>query len=98
MDVVIISPEPGRHAEIGKQLIGLADHPHDVHWVTYPRAGFSVPLTLWARFEAATNPAAEEKPVVKKAAEPVAVEAKRRGRPPKIKPEPSTDNTTSEEE
>lgn len=95
MDVVIITPEPGRHKEIGQQLIGLADHPHDVHWVTWPKAGFSVPLTLWTRFEAATNPPAmeEKEPATQPAAEP-----KRRGRPPKVKAEPSTDNTTTSEE
>lgn len=59
VDVVIITPEPGRQKEIGKRLLELADHPHQVHWVTYPQAGFQVPLELFAKFD---EPVQEEAP------------------------------------
>lgn len=84
MDVVIITPEPGRHKEIGQRLLALADHPNQVQWVTYPETGFQVPLELFARFDAdEAEPAEQETP------------KRRRGRPRK---EESTDNNTSEEE
>ncbi len=93
MDVVIISPEPGKAAEIGRQLLELAEHPRDVQWVSWPApGGFSVPLELFRRFdtiEPGHIDAAEED------AEP-AQAPRRRGRPRKH--EESTDNNTSEEE
>lgn len=52
MDVVIITPEPGRHKEIGQRLLELAEHPRDVQWVSWPKAGFSVPLELFEAFTA----------------------------------------------
>ena len=85
MDVVIITPEPGKDKEIGQRLLALADSPRDVQWVTWPAAGFSVPLDLFAKFDAEgdeTEAAEEEVP------------AKRRRRRSKE----STDNNTSEEE
>lgn len=50
VDVVIITPEPGRHKEIGQRLLAMAEHPRDVQWVTYPQAGFSIPLELFVTF------------------------------------------------
>lgn len=73
--------------EIGQRLLALADSPFDVQWVTWPQAGFSVPLGLFVKFDADGD-------------EPEAAEAqapkRRRGRP--RKEETSTDNNTSEEE
>ena len=90
MDVVVISPEPGMAKEIGRRLLELADHPRDVQWTTYPKAGFAIPLELFARFDTDEETAetddtetAERKP------------QRRRGRP--RKEETSTDNNTSEE-
>lgn len=59
VDVVIISPEPGRHKEIGQRLLELAEHPRDVQWVSWPKAGFAVPLELFEAFTADDEPADE---------------------------------------
>ena len=84
MDVVIITPEPGRQVQIGRKLLDLADHPNQVQWVTYPQAGFQIPLELFARFDADGDEpeAAEEAPLPRR---------RRRAKE-------STDNNTSEEE
>jgi hypothetical protein len=89
---VIITPEPGMQKEIGQKLLALAEHPRDVQWVTWPQAGYSIPLALFVKFDSDT-------------VEPGHIEAaddarppdapRRRGRPRR---EPSTDNNTSEEE
>ena len=84
MDVVIVSPEPGKVKEIGQKLLALADSPRDVQWVTWPKAGFSIPLELFAKFDAD----GEEPEVVEEEA------PKRRRRRSKE----STDDNTSEEE
>jgi hypothetical protein len=86
VDVVIITPEPGRAKEIGQRLLALADHPHQVQWVTWPAAGFSIPLDLFAKFDADELPAPELAE-----AEP---EPKRRRRRAKE----NTDDNTSEGE
>lgn len=83
MDVVIISPGKGKAKEIGKRLLELADSPYDVQWVTWPSAGFSVPLELFNKFDADGED------------EPESEAPKRRRRRSK---ETSTDNNTSEEE
>lgn len=89
---VIITPETGRHKEIGRLLLSLATHPHQVQWVTWPAAGFEVPEELYAKFIDATP--LPELPVEK---EPETQEPKRRrGRP--RKEDASTDNDTPEEE
>lgn len=93
MDVVIISPEPGKAKEIGRKLLALADSPNQVHWVTYPETGFQIPLELFAKFDAQDMAKALwEMPIeqLEELAEP-----KRRRRRSK---ETSTDNNTSEEE
>lgn len=82
MDVVIITPEPGRQKEIGQKLLALADRTYDVQWVTWPTAGFSIPLELFARFSAEGQDVAPEPEVP-------ATRRRRRN---------STDNNTSEEE
>lgn len=91
MDVIIVSPEKGRHKEIGQQLLALANHPRDVQWVTWPQAGFAVPLELFARFDAdgedGEQPQAAQEPTPRR----------RRGRPRKEETD-STDNTSPEEE
>lgn len=81
---MIITPEAGNQKEIGKRLLALADSPYDVQWVTWPSAGFSVPLELFRKFDSDGKDEAEtEAPI------------KRRRRRSK---ETSTDNNTSEEE
>lgn len=55
MDVKIITPEPGRHREIGQLLFALADDPKDITWVTYPHSGFQVPESLFQAFETAVD-------------------------------------------
>lgn len=87
MDVVIISPEPGRQVEIGKQLLALADNPYQVQWVTYPQAGFQIPLELFVKFDAFDGDGQLQ-------VEQEAVALPRRRRRSKE----STDNNTSEEE
>ena len=80
---MIISPEKGKVKEIGQKLLALADNPRDVQWVTWPAAGFSVPLELFARFDGdSEEPEAQEE-----------TPKKRRRRSKE-----STDNNTSEEE
>lgn len=87
MDSVVITPEKGKAKEIGQKLLALADNPRDVQWVTWPAAGFSVPMELFARFDAdGDEPEAEEEAA-----------PKRRRRRSKEATE-STDNNTSEEE
>lgn len=93
VDVVkmIITPELGRHKEIGRLLLDLAEHPHEVQWVTWPNAGFQVSLELFEKFEAAGQaPAAVDK------TEPAVPVAKKRGRPRK-NPQSAGDNTSKEE-
>jgi hypothetical protein len=52
VDVVIITPEPGMHKEIGQRLLALAEHPRDVQWVTWPApGGYSIPLELFVKFD-----------------------------------------------
>lgn len=96
VDAVIITPEPGRHKEIGQQLLALADSPRDVQWTTWPTAGYAVPVELFAKFagtqEPASGGAVTKTPVIEDP--PAFVEPKRRGRPRK---EPSTDNNSEEE-
>lgn len=83
MDVVIITPEAGNQKQIGRRLLELAASPYDVQWVTWPQAGFSVPLELFNKFDSdAEGDTETEAP------------AKRRRRRNKE----STDNNTSEEE
>ena len=83
MDVVIISPEPGKNKEIGQRLLALADSPYDVQWVTWPQAGYSIPLELFVKFDTDDEPeAAQEAPLPRR---------RRRAKE-------STDNNTSEEE
>ena len=52
MESVIISPEKEKLKEIGQQLLELADNPSQVQWVTWPKAGYSIPLELFMRFDA----------------------------------------------
>ena len=89
MDVVIITPEPGRHKEIGQRLLELAEHPRDVQWVSWPKAGFAVPLGLFEAFTADEDdePASDATPK-KRAAKP-----KKKQTPPVE----STDTTGPEE-
>ena len=88
VDVVIITPEPGKQKEIGQRLLALAGSPRDVQWVTWPQAGYSIPLELFVKFDAddieESEKLADEQP------------RRRRGRP--RKEETGTDNNTSEEE
>lgn len=96
MDSVVIGVKADRRKEIGQLLLSLADSPRDVQWVTWPAAGYAVSDELFARFEAAQEPAETEEPKQEKAPAP-----KRRGRPrkePAVQEETSTDNTSSESE
>lgn len=91
---MIITPEKGRVKEIGQRLLAMADSPYQVQWVTWPKAGFSIPLELFAKFD--VDDIAEtlwQMPMgqLEKLAEP---EPKRRRRRSKE----STDSNTSEEE
>lgn len=91
---MIISPEKGKAKEIGQKLLALADSSYQVQWVTWPKAGFSIPLELFARFD--VDDIAEtlwQMPMeqLEKLAEPEPKRRRRRGKD-------STDNNTSEEE
>lgn len=94
VDVVIITPEPGRAKEIGQKLLALADYPQQVQWVTWPSAGFSIPLELFAKFDAdGEDGAAPAAPVDEESAPP-----RRRGRPRRQEVESTDDTATSPEE
>lgn len=96
---VIVTPEKGEQALIGKVLLELALHPSEVKWVTWPATGFQVSDELFEAFEAsegnagnaksATIPAPKEQKVTEFADGTQnlveAREMKRRGRPPKVK-------------
>ena len=75
--------------EIGRRLLELADHPRDVQWTTYPKAGFAIPLELFARFDAEETAETDDTETAERKPQ------RRRGRP--RKEETSTDNNTSEE-
>lgn len=96
---VIITPDKGEQALIGKVLLELALHPSEVKWVTWPATGFQVSDELFEAFEgteagesnakSATVPASREQKVTEFADGTqnivAAKEMKRRGRPPKVK-------------
>lgn len=92
MDVVIIEPEEGMTKEIGKQLLELADNPHDVQWATWPVTGFKVPVELAAKLKGVRLRPDTEQP--DEQAPP-----RRRGRPRKQVETPvdDTDDTEKEE-
>lgn len=95
---VVVIPEPGQLRELAKALLLAADNPGQVRMVTYPKAGFVVPVDVFERFEGiepetqATE--ATDTPVDK----PVETGAPRkRGRPRKT-PAPVQDNKSEKEE
>lgn len=93
---MIITPEPGKTKEIGQRLLALADNPRDVQWVTWPAAGYSIPLDLFAKFDAdepATGGLVRNGHAVGEGGPPPLEVPKRRRRAKE-----STDNNTSEEE
>lgn len=89
---VIITPEPGRHKEIGQQLLALAGKPGEVRWVTWPKAGFQVSDELFAKFDTEHDDTTEL--VDGGETETVKDTPKRRGRPRKH----LTDDNTAEGE
>ena len=94
---MIVTPESGNAKEIGQRLLALADHPRDVQWVTWPApGGFSVPLELFAKFDAEGD-TIEPGHIRAAGADgpPAPAVTTRRRRRSK---ETSTDNNTSEEE
>ena len=107
VDVVIITPEPGRAKEIGQKLLAMAANPRDVQWVTWPSAGFSIPLELFVTFTALDGKDGnyvevgvdEEKlaAATDGAADATVHQPRRRGRPRK-QDESTDDTTTSPEE
>lgn len=99
---VIIEPDNGNAAQIGKQLLELADSPYDVQWVTYPVAGFKVPEELAIRLQGVRSLPNTEQP----AEDPVGAltqdtPRRRAGRPRKTTsvdaPVLNTDDTEQEE-
>lgn len=107
VDVVIITPEPGRAKDIGRKLLAMAGNPHDVQWVTWPQAGFSIPLELFVQFAAEADNATETAKALwqmpleelrKMAGEDGGAPAKRRRGRPRKQEEASTDDTTTSPE
>lgn len=96
VDVVIITPEPGRAKEIGQKLLAMAANPRDVQWVTWPQAGFSIPLELFVAFTGEDSPATIEPGHIDADEETPA--KRRRGRPRKQEETSTDDTTTSPEE
>ena len=93
---VIITPEPGKAAEIGQQLLELAEHYSDVRWVTWPTAGYFVPEELAVKLKGVRSLPNTEQPD-----EPVAEPPRRRGRPRRpvetVETVLDTDDTEKEE-
>lgn len=87
---MIITPEKGKAKEIGQKLLALAEHPRQVQWVTWPSAGFSIPMELFAKFDADGED--EVAPAAEQSAPP-----KRRRRSKEVT-ETTDDTTTSPEE
>lgn len=92
---MIITPEPGRHKEIGQKLLAMAANPRDVQWVTWPQAGYSIPLELFVAFTGEDEVSTIEPGHIDADEETPA--KRRRGRPRK-QDESTDDTTTSTEE
>lgn len=89
---MIIEPDEGMTKEIGRQLLELADNPHDVQWATWPVTGFKVPVELAAKLKAARQDSGQEQPTDQAEA------PRRRGRPRKAEATVrDTDDTEKEE-
>lgn len=97
MDVIIVSPEPGREKEIGQRLLAVANHPNQVQWVTWPTAGFSVPIELLARMEEDGKGNLSGSTVFDDTPDTPLPEPKKRGRPRKTAVENTDDNPEKEE-
>ena len=99
---MIITPEPGRAKDIGQKLLAMAEDPRDVQWVTWPQAGFSIPLELFVKFSDGDKAAGGvlTRPVTIGEDYPPPSESPRprRGRPRKQETESTDDTTTSPEE
>lgn len=93
MDMIIITPEPGRHAEIGQRLLEVLKYmglpAGTLQWVTWPTAGYLVPADIYQAF-AEIDVMADADSV-----EPVAP-PKKRGRPRRPTAE-DADDTLKEE-
>lgn len=104
---MIITPEPGRAKEIGQRLLAMAENPRDVQWVTWPKAGYSIPLELFVQFAAEADNATETAKALwqmpmdeleKLAGQDEGQPKRRRGRPRKQEETSTDDTTTSPEE
>lgn len=49
----VIVPGPGVAADVARELLAVAPHPHDVKWVTWPRTGFRVNQEIGRRWSLA---------------------------------------------
>jgi hypothetical protein len=86
---VVITPEKGQAARIGKILLALASDVKDVQWVSSPVGGFAVPQELFELFEqamAALRDTGGEGLMPIEPIEPVVQEPRKRGRPRKAVP------------
>lgn len=94
---VIVKPDEKNAAEIGQQLLSLADSPNDVQWTSWPTAGFRVPQELaeklsQLRVSLKLEELADSEP------EAATQTPRRRGRPRKqAEPVPGTDDNEKEE-
>lgn len=86
---VIIEPDEGMAAKIGRQLLDMADDPFDVRWVSWPQAGFLVPEELAAKLKGARSQPDTEQP---------AQAPRRRGRPRRQAETPVQDTDNNEKE
>lgn len=93
VDSVIIEPDEGMVKEIGRQLLELADNPHDVQWATWPVTGYRVPEQLALKLKQSRDGKSDEADATQSA-------PRRRGRPRRQVEEqtvPGTDDTEKEE-
>jgi hypothetical protein len=84
VDMIIVTPEPGRHAEIGQRLLevlkGMGLPAGTLQWVTWPTAGYLVSADVYEAFDTDTRPGDADP------GETAATEPKKRGRPRKTQP------------
>lgn len=109
VDSLILTPEKGRHKEVGQRLFALVAQlglpASTVQWVTWPKTGYAIPVELFIKLEEADGQVSvglDEALLntMMNGSEPVEPAPRRRGRPRKnTAPEvDGADNNTLKEE
>lgn len=59
--MVTVYPEEGNFPAVARGLLEAADHPHQVVYVSHPKAGFIVPEEVYDRFHALNDDSPQDK-------------------------------------